>query len=53
VPFQTAGGELSDDIGQAAVVRVAPGFGPQDLHGDVSDRLPVVVEPRDRGSKKQ
>ena len=38
------GGELSDEIGQRATVRVAAGFGPQDRDGDVCREPPVGVE---------
>src|SRR5689334_8650777 len=39
-----AGGELTDDIREALVVRCATCFGAEDLHRDVRDGVPVVVE---------
>ena len=39
-----AGGELADEVGQAAVVGVAAGFGAQDGDGVVGDGVPVDEE---------
>ena len=38
--FVAAGGELADEVGQAAVVRVPARLGPQDRHRVAGDSLP-------------
>ena len=39
-----AGGELADEFGQVAIIRVATGFDAQDSDGGVGDVVPVGEE---------
>ena len=47
-----ARGELADEVGEVAVVRIASGLGAQHRDGVVGDALPVEEEALARGSRK-